>query len=227
MNNRSENINHFKDKDSGLDNLVVSMFENVFSKNPENVNFIKIINAIKNGRWKDRIDELRNLIQFGNKEKYDDKKRNLPAVTISGQFENRNEIIKHSGLLQVDLDNLHHPEEIRDLIGRDPHLVSSFISPSGKGVKGIIRIPPNPEKHFESYSAVDTYFHDKYNLQMDKSRKDVNGLCFISHDPDLVFNDSAFEIHLETNNQNVDEKCINEIDLKIKWGSTDWYQVFE
>ena len=68
MNNRSENINHFKDKDSGLDNLVVSMFENVFSKNPENVNFIKIIHAIKNGRWKDRIDELRNLIQFGNKE---------------------------------------------------------------------------------------------------------------------------------------------------------------
>ena len=69
MNYRSENINHFKDKDSGLDNLVVSMFENVFSKNPENVNFIKLINAIKNGRWKDRVNELRNLIQFGNKEK--------------------------------------------------------------------------------------------------------------------------------------------------------------
>ena len=62
---------------------------------------------------------------------------------------------------------------------------------------------------------------------MDKSRKDVNGLCFISHDPDLVFSDSAVEIHVETKNKNVDEKCINEIDLKIKWGSTDWYQVFE
>ena len=109
MNNRSKNINHFKDKDSGLDNLVVSMYENFFSKNPENVNFIKIIHAIKNGRWKDRIDELRNLIQFGNKEKYDDKKRNLPAVTISGQFENRNQLLQHTGLLQVDLDNLHHP----------------------------------------------------------------------------------------------------------------------
>ena len=147
MNNRSENIKRFKDKDSGLDNLVLSMFENVFSKKPENVNFIKIINAIKNGRWKDRIDELRNLIKSGNKEKYDEYKRNLPAVTISGQFKNRNEIIKHSGLLQVDLDNLHHPEEIRDLISLDPHIIASFISPSGEGVKGIIRIPPNPEKH--------------------------------------------------------------------------------
>ena len=60
MNNRSENIKRFKDKDSVLDNLVVSIFENVFSKNPKNVNFIKIIHAIKNGRWKDRIGELRN-----------------------------------------------------------------------------------------------------------------------------------------------------------------------
>ena len=33
-----------------------------------------------------RIDELRNLIQSENKEKYDDKKRHLPAVTISGNF---------------------------------------------------------------------------------------------------------------------------------------------
>ena len=67
MNNRSENIKRFKDKDSVLDNLVVSIFENVFSKNPKNVNFIKIIHAIKNGRWKDRIGELRNLIQSGKK----------------------------------------------------------------------------------------------------------------------------------------------------------------
>ena len=48
MNNRSEIIKRFKDKDSVLDNLVVSIFENVFSKNPKNVNFIKIIHAIKN-----------------------------------------------------------------------------------------------------------------------------------------------------------------------------------
>ena len=201
MNNRSENIKRFKDKDSVLDNLVVSIFENVFSKNPKNVNFIKIIHAIKNGRWKDRIGELRNLIQSGKKEKYDDKKRYLPAVTISGNFKNRNEIIKHSGLLQVDLDNLHDPEEIRDLIGRDPHIVSSFISPSGKGVKGIIRIPSDTEKHIENFNAVETCLRDKYNLQMDKSRKDVNGLCFISYDPDLVFNDSAVEINLETKNK--------------------------
>ena len=227
MNNRSENIKRFKDIDSILDNLVVSIFENVISKNPKNINFIKIIHAIKNGRWKDRIGELRNLIQSGKKEKYDDKKRYLPAVTISGNFKNRNEIIKHSGLLQVDLDNLHDPEEIRDLIGRDPHLVSSFISPSGKGVKGIIRIPSETEKHIESFNAVETFLRDKYNLQMDKSRKDVNGLCFISHDPDLVFNDSAVEINLETKNKIFNEKCLNAIDLKIKWGSTDWYKVFE
>ena len=75
MNNRSEIIKRFKDKDSVLDNLVVSIFENVFSKNPKNVNFIKIIHAIKNGRWKDRTGELRNLIQSEKNEKYDGKKR--------------------------------------------------------------------------------------------------------------------------------------------------------
>ena len=51
-----------------------------------------------------RVTELRDLLASGKSEEYDKKMIFLPAVTVSGQFKNRREIISQSGLLQIDLD---------------------------------------------------------------------------------------------------------------------------
>ena len=82
-----------------LGNSVISMFENVLCKKPCDLKTQGFIDAVKKGKWSKRITELRDLLASGKIEEYDKKKIFLPAVTVSGQFKNRREIISHSGLL--------------------------------------------------------------------------------------------------------------------------------
>ena len=84
--------------------IEISMFKDVFGKNSENVNLLNLLEAIEAGRWKDEIESLRGYLKTGNRERYDEKKLILPAVTVSGIFEARSKLQTYSGLIQVDLD---------------------------------------------------------------------------------------------------------------------------
>lgn len=223
-----------------LTELRISMFQNAFGKEAEPVLFSKLIEAIHSGRWSGQIFKLRELIQAGDRETYNQTKKYLPAAYLSGLFHDRNKIIRHSGLLQIDLDKLKNPEEVREFLVEDQHIVTAFLSPSGEGVKAAIRIPPDPEKHLKSFMAAENYFLERHGLQIDKSRRDINGLCFVSHDPGIKINSSA--IILDVNRwkpqlQGTQDKWIldgyddslkdEKNSLGIKWGSTDWKAVFE
>ena len=99
-------------KSNRLRNSVILMFENLLCKKPCDLKTQAFIDAVKKGKWSKRITELRDLLALGKIEEYDKKKIFLPAVTVSGQFKNRREIISHSGLLQIDLDKLSNPHLI-------------------------------------------------------------------------------------------------------------------
>ena len=144
-----------------LGNSVISMFENVLCKKPWDLKSQEFIDAVKNGKWSKRITELRDLLASGKIEEYDKKKIFLPAVTVSGQFKNRREIISHSGLLQIDLDKLSEPHLIRNILGKDPHIYASFLSPSSEGVKALMSISPNQQNHHKNFESAEKYLKEK------------------------------------------------------------------
>ena len=126
----------------------------------------------------------------------DAKKRNLLSFTWSGVFSSRNNkgLIEHSGRLQGDIDLKDKPsiesERLRNKLGKDPHVEVAFLSPTGRGVKIGILIPycsNNTEQHL-AYFAAERYFRETYDVKLDPSRKDIAGLCFFSHDPQIQFN---------------------------------------
>ena len=59
-----------------------------------------------------------------------------------------------------------------------------------------MNISSNQQNHHKSFESAEKYLKGKYNLLVDKSRKDLNGLCFVSFDPGLIVNESAVEIPL-------------------------------
>ena len=126
----------------------------------------------------------------------DAKKRNLLAFTWSGVFSSRNNagLVEHSGRLQGDIDLKDKPriesEQLRDRLGKDPHVEVAFLSPTARGVKIGILIPHcsnNIEQH-QAFAAAERYFRKTYDVTLDPSRKDIAGLCFFSHDPEIKFN---------------------------------------
>jgi len=97
----------------------------------------------------------------------------------------------HSGLLTIDFDKVEAPATLRALIGKDRYIFAAWISPSSDGVKALMRIPPDLERHKDAFAAAKGYIfttYPTYASAFDDSTPDVSRLCFVSHDPDLVMN---------------------------------------
>ena len=127
------------------------------------------------------------------------KETQLPAVTFSGTFpkgkRKAQHLAEHSGLITIDIDGL-PPEQIPNLLAelaQMPHVVLAFVSPSGLGIKVIVRIDPipiNDLEHKGAYQACLDFFEDlasEYSFEIDTSGKDCSRLCYLSHDPLAIF----------------------------------------
>jgi len=141
------------------------------------------------------VAKIRQLLAVGEIEKATAKKKELSAIMFSGTFKKRNSdsIIQHSGLMVLDFD--HCGTEKKAKLAADPHSVLCFVSPSGDGLKLVIRIEPDAEQHGASFDAARIYFSEKYRLNVDPSGRDVSRLCFVSHDPDAIFHAESEVLH--------------------------------
>lgn len=126
------------------------------------------------------------------------KASELPVITLSGTWKDGGKtaenIAEHNGLVSLDIDGLENTEDVekaKDYVNAQPATVLSFVSPSGRGVKGLIRvdpIPSTPDEHKIAWHAmVDAY----PEYEIDPSSKNINRLCFLAHDPKVYFNPDA------------------------------------
>jgi len=73
-----------------------------------------------------------------------ERKRELPAFTVNGVARDRKTLLKHSGLIQGDLDHLNgEVDRVRTLLVDDPHIAFGFLSPSGAGIKLGVCVDPS------------------------------------------------------------------------------------
>ena len=84
------------------------MFKN-FNQVEDNLDLSVILEQIRSGKFKPRVEYLRELIRQGKIDEYNDKKRSLPAFTPSGIFEGGRKLKnlkEYSGCLILDIDHL-------------------------------------------------------------------------------------------------------------------------
>lgn len=135
-----------------------------------------------------RGDEFKELVAAiraeANEDERAEMKKRLPAVLISGAEAEGRKVTKHSGLMQIDIDDIEGetPEALRDLAEYDPHIAAAFVSPSGDGLKIIMAIPPSIARHAQAFEAASNYIEKQYGHKPDPVCKDLTRLCFVSHD---------------------------------------------
>lgn len=100
----------------------------------------------------------------------------------------------------------------KEEIASAPHAVLTFVSPSGNGLKTVIRVEADKTTHAASFEAARVYYRERYGLDLDPSGKDLARLCFTSYDPTAVVNHKAEVLHrphmtIETIHDNGDNTC--------------------
>ena len=161
-----------------------------------------------------KIEKIRELSALSKtkKDKHDIAaskiKDTLPSVTLSGEItagkREKNALqegrMVHSGLIQLDIDAKdigdRDPIAVRDEIGKDEHVLAAFLSPSGKGVKALVRVPQcaTDEQHKDAWQSMSEYFMERYKLEADTSTKDSSRLFYLSHDPHCIDKVTAREL---------------------------------
>ena len=173
----------------------VSCFKNYNTPgNPANVSLMAWLTSSK---YKDKVEVIRST---DDKQIRNELKSQLPAITPSGLFRTREtkvplqeKLISHSGLIQIDIDNL----DERDLkyIKKDLQKLKNVaylgLSVSGKGLWGLIPIPPDPEYHGDHFEVLLQTFKKLLGITLDNKPKNVASLRGYSYDPKGYFNHSA------------------------------------
>jgi hypothetical protein len=101
--------------------IEISYFQKKYSLTSSPITIKQVLDLIKNEKFKTEIDSIRNEI---NKNKKNELKGQLPSVTISGTFNGnrKKENIKyHSGLIQIDIDDIENIEFVKNNLINDPY----------------------------------------------------------------------------------------------------------
>ncbi len=166
-----------------------SYFETVTTKQSRSISVFDAFAIIQSGAIKDRILKVR---EAQTKEAREKLKRQLPSITVSGTFEgghSKENLVSYSGLIQIDFDSITDLQIFKEKICRDKYTFACFISPSGTGLKVIVKI--NSQKHLESFYALQAYYKTAYQKDIDKKCSDVGRLMFLSYDENIFINSQS------------------------------------
>ncbi|MFS4446718.1 BT4734/BF3469 family protein [Maribacter sp. 2307UL18-2] len=172
-----------------LKNTVISQFNRVSDTLGEKRELELVLNEIRSNKYVKLISGIRATSE---KKRRTSLKMQLPAVTFAGTFSKRAKAFctQPSGLICLDFDGLRNAGIVKEKLARSKYCLCIFISPSGNGLKMLVRIPLviGDERYKEYYNAALLHYGD---FRPDTSTKDISRLCFLSHDPKLYLNENA------------------------------------
>ena len=197
----------------------ISLFKSITEVNPKNISLEDLLRMIRDGELKAEIELLRQTTNPADKDRI---KKNLPGVTVSGLFKDGRKagnLETYSGLMQIDFDKLDNPEaDFKELI-KDPYTLSAFISPSGNGLKLIVRVAGTEKEHKGNFGGLADYYLKRYGLVADPACKDVSRLMFLNCDPEIYFNPDSLPWSQETAKNEKFENILNYIKRNVEFKS--------
>ena len=146
-----------------------------------------MLDRIKDGQSKDLIKKIRSE---KNKAERQELKKGLPSICFSGKFVKRLDasLEEHSGLICLDFDGYPKKKdmlEAKEKLTKSQYTYSVFISPSGDGLKVLVRIPADPDTHKQYFNGLKKHFDSPY---FDETCKNVSRVCYESYDPHIYMN---------------------------------------
>jgi Leucine-rich repeat (LRR) protein len=210
--------------------MKITRYEKYNSVSGKSIDLFKALDSIKNGSFERQIKNVRLFIN--DKEKRDIEKKKLPLYGFGGTFSSRgnNNLIQSSGIACLDFDYIEDLDKLIEEVNKDKFTLASFVSPSGNGLKVIVKIPPvsNDEDYKSFYIELQNHYN-QYG-KTDESTKDIARASFVSFDPNLFINvdsekftDRFVPKLIVTERINIPLQDMDEVSTRlIKWFNKKW-----
>lgn len=178
-------------------NTTISVFKDLFKAKdvPFTLTLGEVYARIKKGNIP-LIEKINKIRTSTDKDEVSNIKNSLIAIMFNGTFADRsdNGLIEHSGMCILDFDKYPSIEimnDEREKLIKDKYTLMVFTSPSGNGLKALIRIPKcNKLEHKRRFTAYSKYINSDY---FDIKNSNISRVCFESYDPNVYLNQYAEE----------------------------------
>ena len=170
--------------------MIVTVFKNIReTSTPFFRPAADMLRRIRDGANSEQVAAIR---KEKDKAKRNALKATLPSICWSGKFPQRNDaaIVEHSGLVCLDFDGLKPKglQALRERLVADPYTFALFTSPSGDGLKVLVKIPADQQDHKAHFDALADYYSE---ASFDTTSGNISRVCYASHDPDLFHNEGS------------------------------------
>jgi len=169
----------------------VTIFKDILETDtPFHRDVMFILDRIKEGKNSELVKKIRSE---KNKSARNELKKKLPSICFSGVFNKRMDsaLVEHSGLICLDFDGYEKKKELAEdrlKFEKNKFVFSVFVSPSGKGLKVLVKIPQDPENHKKYFNALKKHFGSSY---FDSTSKNISRVCYESFDKQLYVNEKS------------------------------------
>ena len=168
-----------------LEEIKVSVYENVYSKKPKVMSFLEVIIMCIHPVYATIINSIRRYHAEGDHAAAQKLKNQLPCFTPAGTFDGAH-AIKHfllpSHIVGLDYDHVANRLEVIQRCAADPHTVAAIESPTD-GVKVFAYVEGIGCRHREGQQLVSRYYNQLLGLESDPACKDESRLCYFSYSP--------------------------------------------
>jgi hypothetical protein len=168
--------------------MIVTVFKNIKDTSTPFFRDVSVVlERVREGKSKDIVKAVRAEKE---KSKQNELKKELPAICFSGKFSKRSDasLEMYSGLICLDFDKYPNKTELnadKEKLSKDRYVMSVFLSPSGTGLKVIVKVPDDPANHLGYFNALQDYFSSTF---FDKTSKNISRVCYESYDPSIYVN---------------------------------------
>lgn len=169
----------------------ITIFRNIRETDTPFVREVSVIlERIKEGKSKELVKKIRSE---KSKSERNELKKELPSICFSGVFKKRSDqhLEQHSGLICLDFDGYEKQKDMlqdKELMCKNKYVYACFISPSGLGLKVLVKIPADADNHVSYFNALENYFA---NPHFDTTSKNLSRVCYESYDPLLHVNPNS------------------------------------
>jgi hypothetical protein len=122
--------------------------------------------------------------------------------------------------------------EDKELFMSDAYTHAVFISPSGNGLKVLVKIPADAENHKRYFEALNEHFSSEY---FDVTSKNISRVCYESYDKDLYYNEGSdvWDTLAEYENKTISRHDITipvsdenkVVDILLRWWTKEYPMV--